>query len=140
MVSETLRLAQSEHVYRRVTSEVRFGPYRIPEGWLVRVCVRESHRDAAVFPEPERYDPDRFLRAPRDGGFAPFGFGDRTCTGETLTRLVVRTFLSTVAHGYDADIVADGPIELSVERHWAPGSAFRMRLRPKLARAEGGRV
>lgn len=139
MVSETLRLAQSEHVYRRVTSQVQIGPYRIPEGWLVRVCVRESHRDPAVFTEPDKYDPDRFLHTERNGGYAPFGFGDRTCTGETLTRLVARTVLTAAAQ-YEAETVADGPPELSVERHWAPSAAFRMRLRPRLARAVGERL
>jgi cytochrome P450 len=127
MVSETLRLEQSEHLYRRATAELPLGDYVIPAGWLVRVCVHESHRDPTIFKDPDRFNPDRFLGRAR-GGFEPFGLDDHTCTGETLTRLVARSLLGAVAHGYQLDKVQDGPRELSVQRHWSPSSRFRLRV------------
>jgi cytochrome P450 len=126
-VSETLRLAQSEYLFRRADKEIRFRDVVIPAGWLVRVCIREIHRDPAVFTNPDRFDPDRFL----DGGggkdaYAPFGIDHHSCVGETLARTVARVFATEVVRGFDVETVRDGPIELSVERHWAPSSSWRV--------------
>ena len=60
-VMETLRLEQSEHLYRVAAQEIRHNDMVIPRGWLVRVCVRESHQNPSVFEEPARFNPDRFL-------------------------------------------------------------------------------
>ena len=45
---ETLRLEQSEFVMRRAYTDIRFGEVLIPEGWFVRVCIHEIHRDPAT--------------------------------------------------------------------------------------------
>ena len=82
MVSETLRLSQSEYVYRVVARECRLGEFRIPAGWLVRVCLRECHRRPDLFPEPERFDPDRFLDISQGKLiYAPFGHGEHSRDG-----------------------------------------------------------
>ena len=128
MVSETLRLEQSEHLYRRAKVDIRLGEFVIPADWLVRVCVHESHRDPALFPDPNTYDPDRFLESRGSGSFAPFGIDDHACIGETFTRLVARSLLTTFASKYDAEIVSDGPRILSTQRQWAPSTNFRVRL------------
>ena len=44
IVLETLRLEQSEHIYRRTTSSVTVADRTIPAGWIVRVGVHEAHR------------------------------------------------------------------------------------------------
>src|SRR4029079_3415347 len=61
IVSETLRLEQSEYLIRRTTGELKLAGFVIPKGWLVRICVRESHRSAAAFKEPNTFNPDRFI-------------------------------------------------------------------------------
>ena len=62
VVMETLRLEQSELLFRTVREEINVGGYVVPAGWHLRVCVRESHQDQSVFDRPERFDPDRFQR------------------------------------------------------------------------------
>ncbi len=52
VVMETLRLAQSELIFRTVLDEIEVDGRRVPAGWNLRVCVRESHRDPAVFTNP----------------------------------------------------------------------------------------
>ena len=42
IVSETLRLAQSEFVIRQACVDVRVGDVVVPQGWLVRACLREE--------------------------------------------------------------------------------------------------
>jgi len=131
-VSEVLRLEQSEFVMRQSKEVLEYpaaaGPVVVPAGWFVRVCVREIHRDEAVFPEATRFDPDRFL----DGGcgravYAPFGIDHRACLGELLTRSFAAAFVRIAAE-FECVTVADGAVELSRQRHWAPSSHWRLRV------------
>jgi hypothetical protein len=56
VVSETLRLAQSEYLWRRASRDIEFRGVVIPAGWLVRVSLRELHRDPAHFEHPDEFD------------------------------------------------------------------------------------
>ena len=128
VVMETLRLEQSEHLYRAAERTIEHQGTVIPKGWLVRLCVRESHRDPAVFANPDTFDPDRFLgRAYTRREYSPFGAGLRhTCLGEGLTRFVGRVFAEELARGFTWKTVADGPHEYSAWRHWRPSSRWRV--------------
>jgi len=132
VVSETLRLDQSEYVMRATRAPVPIGDYSVPENWMVRVCIREIHRDANTFPDPLRFDPDRFHNGAigRDK-YAPFGIDHRSCTGESLTRTMATAFVRELATGFDVDVVHDAPRELSWNGHWAPAETYRVRLRPR---------
>jgi len=131
-VSETLRLEQSEFLLRRATREIRFRGVVVPEGWIVRVCIHEIHRDPAVFVDPERFDPDRFLRAElgRDV-VASFGVDHHSCVAEGLSRAVGRVFVTEAVQGYDWTTMADGPREYTRLRHWAPSSRLRLGIRAR---------
>ncbi|MEO8578545.1 MAG: cytochrome P450, partial [Gemmatimonadales bacterium] len=132
VVMETLRLEQMEHLYRVANQTITHDDVVIPEGWLVRVCVRESHRDPTVFEDPEKFDPDRFLaRSYQRREYAPFGAGlRRACLGEGLSRHVGRIFAEELAQGYRWRTVSDGPYEYGVWRHWRPSSDWRVMLTP----------
>ena len=132
VVMETLRLAQSEYVYRVAVQDIPHKAFRIPRGWLVRVCVAESHRDPAVFDEPERFNPERFLdRSYTRRQYSPFGAGLRhVCLGEDLTMMAGRIFVEELARGCDWKTVADGPSEYSAWRHWRPSSRWRVQVGP----------
>ena len=128
---ETLRLAQSELINRVATRDIEVGGYVIPRGWVVRICVRESHRDPAVFPDPERFDPDRFRPGrPPLNVFMPFGVSRHACLGEHLTLTIAAAFLTALADGYDLTVASDGPVEMG-PFHWRPSSRFRVRLTPR---------
>jgi cytochrome P450 len=125
---ETLRLAQSELINRVATRDMEVGGYVIPRGWVVRICVRESHRDPAVFPGPERFDPDRFRAGrPPLTAFMPFGANRHACLGEHLTVAIAASFLTALADGYDLAIASDGPVEMG-PFHWRPSDRFRVRV------------
>lgn len=132
VVMETLRMEQSEHLYRVANRDIEHEGFVIPRGWLVRLCVRESHRDPVVFHEPDKFNPDRFLgRSYTRREYSPFGAGLRhTCLGEGLSRQVGRVFAEELALGYRWRTVADGPYELSPWRHWRPSSDWLVVLRP----------
>jgi cytochrome P450 len=131
VVKETLRLAQSEYLYRRLLEDVEFEGMILPKGWLVRLCVRESHRNEAVFENAADFDPDRFLR--KKSGvteYAPFGYGAHACNGIALTEIICRALLQTLASGFDWTITQDGPLERGFRHwsHWQPSSALRTQM------------
>ncbi len=135
---ETLRLEQSEFLYRRVRAPIMVDGFRVPAGWMLRLCVRESHRDPALYPDPERFDPARFLTPPGRDAYAPFGApsGRHTCLGEALAKTIASIALAELARGFTWRVVADGPREFD-GWHWTPSPEFRITLTPRPDRSAG---
>ena len=132
IVSETLRLDQSEYLFRFPERDLQVAGYRVPAEWAVRVCIREIHRDPVHFPDPTRFDPDRFLgTGPGRDAYAPLGVDHHSCLGEPLARAVGACFVRVLAHGYDVEVLDDGHRILSRNGHWAPSERFRIRLVPR---------
>lgn len=50
------------------------GHYTIPSGTIVYVFIYMLHRDPETFPNPESFDPDRFLSAGTEGRRNPFAY------------------------------------------------------------------
>ena len=66
-----------------------------PAGVFVNYCSWASHHLPDVFPEPERFRPDRFTPEAKaalpKGAYVPFGGGSRTCIGMRFGQLEVKT-------------------------------------------------
>ncbi len=136
-VCETLRLAQSELLLRVTKRPIEVDGYRIPARWIVRVLVRESHRDPAVFEDPLEFRPDRFVS--RSYGrleYSPFGLDGRSCIAESLARMASAVFVTRLAERFDIETVEDGPLQLSIHRHAAPNSNWKVSLSPAAAAVE----
>jgi cytochrome P450 len=134
IISETLRLDQSEYLFRITRRSLAIGEYTVPAGWPVRVCIREIHRDPKVFPEPLRFDPDRFTGdAIGRAQYSPLGIDHKSCIGEGLTRAMASAYIRTLACDYDISVVSDGPRELSWNTHWAPAEAFRVHVERRVS-------
>lgn len=128
IVMETLRLEQSEYLMRKALVDIRFEDYLIPKNWLIRIGIREGHRDATVFDHPEVFDPDRFLcNVRRADGYSPFGMLTKSCIGTRITMWIGEKFANELATGYCWTTVTDAPRELGAF-HWRPGSAWTLRI------------
>ena len=77
------------------------GEWRLPQGFSILVSLLQLHRDPNVFPDPERFDPQRFLDdKPNTYSWVPFGGGTRRCVGaafanmemDVVLRMVLRHF------------------------------------------------
>jgi len=125
---ETLRLSQSEFLYRRAERDIEFEGYRIPKGWLIRVCVAESHRDPAVFADPDRFT-DRFVGCPSSmSTLSPFGIDRHACIGVGLTMMVSRTLLLELANRPALRLTAAAPPVRDFRhwKHWRPNPGLRV--------------
>lgn len=99
LVSETLRMySPAWLVTRQAVSDVRLGEFTLPAGSDVIWSAYALHRDPTLYPDPLRFDPDRWLPErpqPPKGAFVPFGSGKRMCIGDAFawTETVIITAL-----------------------------------------------
>ncbi len=87
-IQETLRLRPViVGVLRRLTESIRLGGYDLPAGVTVMPSIHLIHRDPTIYPEPERFRPERFLETP-PGTYTwiPFGGGVRRCLGAAFAQ------------------------------------------------------
>jgi cytochrome P450 len=94
-IQETLRLRPViVLVARRLTEPVVIGGYELPAGVTVTPCIHLVHRDPEVYPEPERFLPERFLESP-PGTYTwiPFGGGVRRCLGASFAQFEMSVVL-----------------------------------------------
>src|SRR5262249_29163384 len=82
-IRETLRLNPILPVVgRRLVAPMRIGRRDLPAGVIATPCIYLTHRRADLWPEPERFNPERFIGArPSPYAFFPFGGGVRRCLG-----------------------------------------------------------
>jgi cytochrome P450 len=83
VIKETLRLRPIvPDVVRKLQAPMRFAGFDLPAGVSLAPCIHLAHRRADVYPEPERFRPERFLdRRPDPYSWLPFGGGIRRCLG-----------------------------------------------------------
>ena len=99
-IQETLRLRPViSIVIRRLTEAIEMGGYELPAGVAVVPSIHLIHRDPTIYPEPERFRPERFLETP-PGTYTwiPFGGGVRRCLGASFAQqemaIVLRELVS----------------------------------------------
>ncbi|MBL0172141.1 MAG: cytochrome P450 [Gemmatimonadaceae bacterium] len=117
-VLETIRLHENRYVYRVAARDLRIGPYMVPAGWLVRLCLGEAHEHPVRFPSPREFRPERFVTGEYDHeSFCPFGAGQHACLGADIAVEIAKTFVREAALGYDMAVVRDGAA-WRINRHW----------------------
>ncbi|MGW7823903.1 cytochrome P450 [Streptomyces puniciscabiei] len=88
LVRETLRLhSPAWLVTRQASAVLRLGDFTVPTGTDLIWSPYTLHRDPALYSDPLRFDPDRWLDGrlqPRKSAFIPFGTGKRQCLGDVF--------------------------------------------------------
>jgi len=94
-IQETLRLRPViSIVLRKLTEAVEIGGYELPAGISVAPCVYLAHRNPEVYPEPQRFLPERFLdNPPGTYTWIPFGGGVRRCLGASFAQFEMAVVL-----------------------------------------------
>lgn len=95
------------------------GGYRLPKYTLVGACMSVVHRDPRWWPDPERYEPGRFIdpaqvRARPRLAFMPFSSGQHFCLGTTMAYMAAQFFLTILFQRY----------RLALPHGWRPEPRF----------------
>jgi cytochrome P450 len=102
VIAETMRLyPPAWMVVRRALHDDVVCGYRVPAGASVEIAPWTLHRHPRHWPEPHRFDPDRFAPERAEGRspwvYLPFGGGPRVCIGKGFALLEARLVLATLA-------------------------------------------
>jgi cytochrome P450 len=97
-IYEAQRIRPSiEASFRRTKARVRLGEWVLPEGINVTVNFQLAHESAANFPDPDSFNPDRFLNTnPKPFRWMPFGGGVNRCPGASFAHMEMDIALRTL--------------------------------------------
>jgi cytochrome P450 len=127
---EGMRLFPPAYLTERITlADTAIGGFDVPRGTLVVVSPWVTHRHPAYWPEPERFDPYRFVGEhdrPRYAYF-PFGGGPRSCIGEHFAMLEAEILLRSLLNRYRVESLGTD-VELAAHVTLRPAGPVLARL------------
>ncbi len=135
VLDEALRLWPTAPGYLRVARKdtVLGGRYRIKKGQWVLVVLPLVQRDPRVWPDPEKFDPDRFAPGQmksRAHAYKPFGTGQRACIGRQFALHEAVLTLGLILHRYD--LAGENGYRLKIsESITLKPKGFRLRLKKR---------
>ena len=114
-IDEALRLYPPAWGFsRRALAEDELGGYVVPKGSLVFIIPFVIHRRPKLWPDPERFEPERF--APQTDGerprfaYLPFGGGPRGCIGNQFALIEAQLIVAAVAQRFRVVLLPDQTI------------------------------
>ncbi|KAF8770892.1 Cytochrome P450 4V2 like protein [Argiope bruennichi] len=98
---ETMRLYPVIPVITRENDqEFKVLNHTVGKGTVCAILFTALHRDPEVFPDPEKFDPDRFLPENCAGrhpyAYIPFSAGPRNCIGQKFAMMEAKTILACI--------------------------------------------
>ena len=115
----------ARHVYAPV---YQVGEWAVPRGSSILVSISRMHANPDAFPDPDRFDPQRFVGSkPPSFAWIPFGGGSRRCVGAVFANMEMDVVLRTVLRHF------------TIETTTAPGEKWHSRgvaFTPK----DGGKI
>jgi cytochrome P450 len=133
VIEESMRLYPPAHTMaREPISEDRLLGQRIPAKSLVLIVPWLLHRKQSLWPDPHRFDPERFspARAAARPRFAyiPFGAGQRICIGAAFAMTEAILIFATIAQRYRLRLNPRHPVEPQGLITLRPRHGLRMSL------------
>lgn len=131
---EALRLYPTTWILMRTCAEATtLRGYEVPVGAMVCVSAWLVHRHPDFWPDPEVFDPSRFVpeaEAERHRfAYIPWGAGPRVCIGAGLSRLEARVILRRLVGAFELELVDPEPVPPRPVVMLAPAREIQMRLR-----------
>jgi len=110
VIKEVLRLHPPLiFLIRKVMKDFYFKGYTVKAGKYVCASPRVSHRIAEIFPEPEKFDPDRYLEDRQEDAqpfsWIAFGGGKHKCTGNAFAMLQLKAIFSILLRRYTFELI-----------------------------------
>lgn len=104
---------------RRAAADTTLGGHAIRRGDLIWIAPFAMHRRPAYFPDPERFDPDRWTpereKALPRYAYMPFGGGPRVCIGNGFAMMEAQLIVAAVARRFRLRLAPDQAIDLNAQ-------------------------
>lgn len=112
VVRESLRLWPIlTEVMRTLVAPFELLGHRLDPGTCVGACVLLPHRGPEAFPEPERFQPERFLQRRFSAyEYLPFGGGRRRCLGAAFATNELAVVLAALLREWELELATERPL------------------------------
>jgi cytochrome P450 len=146
VVKESMRLlpATAFLFFRRAQEPFALDGHEFPAGPIVILSTLVTHRLVPLYPEPQRFLPDRWKELSHGPyEYLPFGAGPRTCIGATFAAQAIRLMLACVLQRVDVALVPGTNVSRKVQgitlgpKHGLPMHLLRRGERAEVARVDG---
>lgn len=109
-VKEGLRMVPSAPIIaRKIDTDIEILGHKVPSGVNVGIVPGFVHRDIRFYPNPEQFDPNRFLPENSVGrhpySFIPFSAGTRSCLGQKFGMLETKTILAQILRHFKIESI-----------------------------------
>jgi cytochrome P450 len=109
--------------------------YTIPKRAYVMVCQWITHRHPEFWPDPNQFNPRRFLPGAGEGrpkfAYFPFGGGPRSCIGQHFAMMEGVLVLATILRRFRVELVPGQSIEPDTTFTLKPKPGVNVRLWPR---------
>ncbi len=130
-IRETLRARPViVDVARKLTEPLEIGGYELPADTYLMAAIAALHYREDLFPEPQRFRPERFLGGRADSyAWIPFGGGVRRCIGAAFAEYEMRVVLRAILERAELSAPDPKPEKVKVRNiTLAPGRGTQVRL------------
>jgi cytochrome P450 len=134
VVQESMRIyPPTWSLLRDVLEDDEIDGYCIPKGSMVLINIYQAHRVVEFWPEPEKFDPQRFhpeevKDRPRHA-YLPFGLGPRQCIGRDLAMMTIRLILAMIVQNYDFTLAPGYELRTDAQLSLGPRGGVSMILK-----------
>lgn len=142
VIKETMRLYPPAigTFARQAVEDVDIGGYRLRKGAIIRALSYFLHHDPRWFPDPERFDPQRFAPGRAEHipphAYFPFGAGPRVCIGNMFAMTEMTLIMATLLPRYRLALApGQGPPQLFVSLSLRPKGGLRMSVNRRARQA-----
>ncbi len=137
VVKESLRLyPPATAILRLAVEDSEIGGYKIPKNSSIGISPWVTHHDPRFFPEPEKFNPDRwtdeFQRSLPPYAYFPFGGGPRVCIGAQFAMMEAILVLATISQKFSLRVVPGHPVETFASVTLRPRYGMRMTLHARI--------
>lgn len=127
VISETLRMFPPNPVAGRsctrtavIRGSSRRSGFVLRPGDAIWIPIYALHNDPDFFPEPEKFDPERFSEENKQNivpySYIPFGAGPRSCIGMNFAIMEVKTIMVHLLTAFEIKVVDKTPIPLKLSK------------------------
>lgn len=125
---------------RRVLTDYQVGGYVLPAGSIILMSPWVTHHDERYFPEPFKFDPERWTPEARESrpkfSYFPFGGGPRVCIGEQFAWMEGVLLIATIAQQWKMRLAPDQIVEPKAMITLRPRQGMRMGVSARTARLD----